>query len=91
MISSCQACGVPLVWAAHHESGKLAPIVAEPAEDGNLLVWRAWPPGGQPELRYAVVGDMEVRAWLNGHGVPLRLNHFADCPQAERFKPKEDS
>jgi len=86
MISACQACGQPLVWAAHEETGKLAPICAEPTADGNLLVWRAWPPGQQPALRYTALGE-ELRAKLAERGVPLRLNHFADCPQAERFRP----
>lgn len=80
---TCEACGQRLVWAHHAKTKKPAPITAEPRDNGNALLYRAWPDG---ETTY-VVFPPTLAGLVRSAGVPLRLNHFADCPKAERFKP----
>jgi hypothetical protein len=79
MKPNCDACGQALIWAKS-ERDKMQPITREPRENGNVIVFRL---GG--ELHGRAVSN-EVAEYLRGKGVPLRLNHFADCPQAERFR-----
>lgn len=76
---ACEACSAPLIWALSRKE-KPAPITREPSEDGNCLIFKA----GE-EIRYAVLtGD--VLEWAREQGIPLRLNHFADCPERDRFR-----
>lgn len=81
----CEACGEPLVGAAHANTGTVAPIhVAPDREDrGNVLLWREHYTG---TMKYAVVPNSTMRVLLRDLGVPLRLNHFAACPDAARFR-----
>jgi hypothetical protein len=78
----CEACGTEMVGAVHSKTGKVAPIVVEPADNGNILLWRA----SDGTLSYSNLPP-ETCDLLRDLGVPLRLNHFADCPQRERFAP----
>lgn len=78
----CEACGERLVGAAKPGERKVAPITVAPKETGNVLLWRD--PDGTP--RYAIVGHERTREYLRALDVPLRLNHFADCPKARRFR-----
>lgn len=79
-MDTCRSCGEPLVWALT-ANGKPAPVTRAPRENGNVLVFR----DHAGELR-SIVPPEEVRRYLREAGVPLRLNHFADCPQAARFR-----
>lgn len=90
----CEACGAEMVGAVHYRTGTVAPIALAAEEKGNIVVFNAETPlGPRPtEIRYAIVpqgdglgGPSPVRAWLEEVGVPLRLNHFANCPEADRF------
>lgn len=76
----CEACRAEMIGAAHVRTGTVAPILLEPSDDGNCLLWRT-----SEGATYATVGKAEVREYLRNAGVPLRLNHFADCPHAARF------
>ncbi|HEX7088700.1 MAG TPA: hypothetical protein VF192_01110 [Longimicrobiales bacterium] len=84
----CEACGREMVGAVHPQTRKVAPILVEtepedlPAEQGrgNVLLFVR-----EGEVRYAVIGNANTRIALREMGVPLRLNHFADCPEAARF------
>lgn len=79
MSETCRACGAELVWALTKNGP--SPVTRQPKGNGNVLLFR----GLDGEVRAAVV-DAHVRAWAVEQGVPLRLNHFADCPDAERFR-----
>ncbi len=74
----CEACECRLIGALTIK-GKVAPIELEPAQDANCLLYRA---GTETRVATAT-GD--ALAWLTAQGVPLRLNHFATCPERERF------
>ena len=87
-VKTCEACGRRMIGAVYPSTQKVAPIVLEeepedmPAEEGrgNILLFRR---GG--EVRYAIIENPTDRVKLREKGVPLRLNHFADCPEAARF------
>lgn len=79
MSANCKACGTALLWALS-KNGKPSPIVAEPVEGGNVLLFRQ-----ADELRYAVV-PVPMRGWFEEQGIPLRVNHFGTCPDAARFR-----
>lgn len=81
---NCEACNAPMIGARHQKTGNVAPICLLPSEDGNCLLWKDHENG---EPVYAVVGDSAARDYLREDlGVPLRLNHFADCDEADRFQ-----
>ena len=78
--SHCRGCGAEIVWAITLDA-KRAPIRKDPRPDGNVLIFR------DPRL-----GTLQARTFagfvldeLRDQGVPMRLNHFADCPERERF------
>jgi hypothetical protein len=74
----CEACQKPLVWAVT-KTGRTAPVELDPHPEGNVLVFRV---ESRIECRTAAGFALD---WLREQGVPLRLNHFASCPQADRF------
>lgn len=76
----CRACGAELVFALT-PTGSAAPVTMEPRDHGNVLLFR----GLEGEMRCAQL-DPGIAATLKSQGVPLRLNHFADCPERDRFK-----
>lgn len=78
----CVACSRRMIAAQHARTGNLAPIVLDPNADGNVLLWRD-PDGG---VSYTVIGKPDIRSYLVELGVPLRLNHFADCPNSSQFR-----
>ena len=78
--SHCRGCGAEIVWAITLDA-KRAPIVKAPSPDGNVLIFR-----------HPAMGTIQARTFagfaldeLRDQGVPLRLNHFADCPAAASF------
>jgi hypothetical protein len=81
MSDVCRACKAPLIWAITKD-GKRAPITREQSPNGNVLVFRTVTPGPVQARTFAGMVLMELQA----EGVPLRLNHFADCPNAEDFQ-----
>lgn len=87
--SRCRACGASIIWALT-DRGKRAPIDAEPnPERGNMVLW--YDDGGDAagEPRVSSVASVEL---ITGGTVPMRerrLNHFATCPEADRFQPEK--
>lgn len=82
-------CGAQLI-SAETKAGREAPIRIDSTEDGNVLLFRSADrvveETGRPVLECRNLGRAEVVAYLREQGVPLRLNHFADCPDRERFE-----
>lgn len=76
----CEACGTAIV-GARTRSGAKAPVVLEPSDIGNVLLFRT--PSGDTECRTFSGAVLEK---LREEGVPLRVNHFANCPERERFE-----
>lgn len=82
---NCEACEVPIIGARHAKTGTVAPICLIPnPEKGNVLLWKD-PTNGEPV--YAIVGDDIAVTYLKEDLlVPLRMNHFGDCADADRFR-----
>jgi hypothetical protein len=80
MSNTCK-CGQPLVFAVTPK-GAHAPICAEATDDGNVLLLRS--DALRVVLAITLTGDLLELA--RARSVPLRLNHFADCPDRKDFK-----
>jgi hypothetical protein len=80
---ACHACGTEIVGARSASNpANVLPVVLEPnAEKGNVLIQQI-----DGTLTAFVFGNAVVRGALRDAGVQLRLNHFADCPQAAGFR-----
>lgn len=80
----CSGCGVRIVGANSKTGTATAPIEAAAHENGNVLIQR------QADGRVIAVtfGPVEADV-LRGMGVELRMNHFATCPEADRFRPTQ--
>lgn len=78
---NCEACNKRLIMAAASNGGSLSPVELEPDRAGNVLLFRD--PDGT--VKQATL-NVQLAGALSGLGVPLRLNHFASCPQADRFR-----
>lgn len=87
--SKCRACGAHIVWALT-DRGKRAPVDAQVyPEDGNMVLW--YDDGGDEAGRPRV---SSVAAFELASGRPVnprdyRKNHFATCPEADRFVPEK--
>lgn len=75
----CQACGVEMIGGLTLQ-GKVAPVEAEPSAGGNVLLQRH----ADGTVAAVTFGNDTADA-LRQRGVELRLNHFASCPERERF------
>lgn len=74
-IEHCRSCQAPIRWCKHVNTGRPAPIDADPVEDGNITLAGSM---------YAVV----VRAATTDPG-PFYKNHFVTCPHAaQHSRPK---
>jgi hypothetical protein len=80
-MSACSACGQDLTWCLT-SAGKRAPINTQPSDDGNVLVLQ--PKNLTEKLAITLSGESLELA--RKHGLPLHLNHHADCEFAEQFK-----
>lgn len=80
----CKACGEPLI-GGQTMAGKVAPIEIKPSENGNVMLKTT--PSGLVEA--TTLGGLILDAARNDTSVTLHMNHFATCPQADRFRPKE--
>ena len=80
----CQACSKPLIGALTRK-GKVAPVNYDPEPEGNVLLFRK---DGEVQCRTFAGETLEA---LREEGVPMRLNHFADCPHAAEFAPAKDA
>jgi hypothetical protein len=80
---TCKGCGAALVWALTRD-GKPAPITKAPKDTGNVLLFVAPGPTGERVVQCRTFAGFALDE-LREQGVPLRLNHFADCPDREQF------
>lgn len=83
---ACEACGVAMIGALTRD-GKVAPIEVDPdATRGNVLLFKA-PANGhaEPVLQCRTFAGFALGE-LQAERVPMRLNHFAFCPERDRFK-----
>jgi hypothetical protein len=71
-----------LIWC-YTPAGKKAPIEEAAHPDGNVMVLK--PHGWSQPLAIVLTGP--ALALAQGTSTPLHLNHFATCPERERFKP----
>lgn len=72
----CRSCDKPIIWCLTRR-GKDMPVSAEPAADGNIMIR----PGVMGPL--ADVLPVARQFGLQGR---LRRSHFADCPQADKWR-----
>jgi hypothetical protein len=84
----CAACGVPLVGALTIK-GKVAPIEVASREDGNVWLGLKAPraqddPGDSVVVCATLAGALLEKA--REVGIALHMNHFATCPDRDRFK-----
>jgi hypothetical protein len=80
-MNACSACGQALTWALT-AAGKRAPINTQPSDNGNVLILQ--PKSLGEKLAITLTGDALDLA--RKHGLPLHLNHFANCEHADDFK-----
>jgi hypothetical protein len=80
----CTACGKPLI-GARTMGGSVAPIETEVHPQGNVLLQRH-----DGVLTAVTLGGRLHQLALEA-GIQLRLNHFASCEDAERFRAAERS
>lgn len=69
----CRSCGAAIIWCPSQQ-GKLAPIDAESAVDGNIRILA--------DGSYEVMTDIELMAWEGSK----HKNYFATCPQSKQWK-----
>jgi hypothetical protein len=82
---NCEACGEALVGALTI-NGKVAPVEVLDKPNGNVWLGRRSTPEGPDftEVRCATLsGPLLEKA--REAGISLHLNHFAYCPERERF------
>lgn len=75
----CTACGKPMIGALT-ATEKVAPVEVDPSDVGNVLLQRH-----ADGVFVAITFGNETAEALRQRGVELRLNHFATCPERERF------
>ena len=76
----CWSCGKALI-GARTIAGKVAPIEVDVTENANCFLFR----GAGGEVRVAVLGGPLLDE-AKRQGFQLRLNHFASCPDRERWR-----
>jgi hypothetical protein len=70
-----------MIWAIS-PAGARSPIDYAPSEKGNVLLLSPTDLGQV----LAVVLTKDGLDLARERGIPLRLNHFASCPNAEEFR-----
>lgn len=80
-METCSACGSHMIWAIS-PAGARSPIDYAPSEKGNVLLLSPTDLGQV----LAVVLTKDGLDLARERGIPLRLNHFASCPNAEEFR-----
>lgn len=90
MVSRCDACGQPIVWATT-ERGRRIPLDPEPRPDGNvelICVHGVDVARVVTAVREQELEQQAVAAIRAGREPELRLHmsHFATCPSADTFR-----
>jgi hypothetical protein len=80
---ACGACGAALV-GARTLTGATAPVTIDSKDNGNVLVFSNTTED-PPVLECRTLAGETLRV-LREQRVPLKLNHFADCPSADKFR-----
>jgi hypothetical protein len=75
-IRLCASCGAPIIWRIHDRTRKRAPINAEPAAGGTIVLL----PGG---TYYRVYTAQQLAAARPR--TLLYTNHFVTCPAAKQW------
>lgn len=78
-MTRCRSCDADILWVTMADSGKHAPLDAEPTEKGNIELSIE---EGKPVGR--VVDPNADRLFP----VELHLSHFATCPQSSDWRRK---
>jgi hypothetical protein len=73
-VDTCSACGAEIVWLRNVRTGNIAPITNYTVSEGYGNIERC------DDKHYRIVPP-SARV-----GKVLRINHFADCPDAGKFK-----
>lgn len=82
LLEHCTGCDQPVYWLKHERTGRWAPIDADLREDGNVVC-------DFTAGTYRIVRRDAEDLRLGVEPVAeYRVNHFAVCPQAGRFRPK---
>ena len=80
-MSRCRSCGAEITWAIM-PTGKRAPFDAKPSDSGtHLLEHAAHPPDAAITARRLHPGEEAL----------LYVSHFATCPQAAKWRKKDEA
>lgn len=75
-MSRCKSCRAEIIWTKDVNTGRNVPVDADPVPNGNILV--------DGYESYVI-----ARSELDQHeSEPRHLNHFATCPNADRWRNK---
>lgn len=78
---TCRSCGAAVIWAEHHRTGRRMIFDAVGSEDGT------WALGRDDEGRLVAAPKSALPDGADD-GVPLRVSHFATCPDAPAWRGK---
>lgn len=77
---NCRSCGAAIYWLKHVNTGRPAPVDANPSPNGNIVIELE---GGT----YGICGK-DVACQLGYMGEERYVNHFATCPMAAEWREK---
>lgn len=80
---TCRSCPAAIRWARTN-TGKASPLDREPTPDGNVALMTT--EGGTADDVFAVTLSGYALERARHLGVPLRLSHFATCPNRQRHR-----
>lgn len=83
---ACEACQEPMIGALTI-NGKVAPVELRAHDNGNVWLGRGVARDGcgvGPVICATLAGDILDKA--REVGIALHMNHFATCPERERFE-----
>ena len=81
MSASCRSCGASIIWG-RTLSGKMMPVDAEPSAKGNVLIIQ------DSKSKEADAVTLPNPAVYDGRDGPLRLSHYATCPNATAWRAR---
>lgn len=75
-LDECRTCEAPIVWTTHERTLRAMPVDVEPSEGGTLAL----------RLYGAIVSCRVVKPELAYGRTDLHLSHFANCPDAPKWR-----